>query len=641
MKLEQAPQDVILSDDFEQRDVAIGDIAFILDMFADKVYTHKERAVIRELACNAHDSHVIAGTQDIPFDVHLPTSLEPWFSLRDYGTGLEDHDIENIYGAIGVSTKRDSNEVIGCFGIGSLSPYSMCDSFTVKSYLNGTVRTYQCMRDSQRKPKVIPLGVEPTDEPNGLEVKLTVEGKVSTFEREAEQVFLFWEGTLPNINNKHVVEKCEYQRSQYVFKGDDFGLSSEWGENVAIMGNIAYEIPYELDEFRCKGYLKFELGELEFDTARESLSMTDKVKETIKAKFKSVKAKLKDIAMEQLEDMATPYSKAMLAESLDKGKLGQWIGRDELNSYMLPNPKKDVVFWSSRHRGCDKSSTQYVRTNHDGKVEYFIHKDRMTSRIRQWMTDKNSGHVMYIFDSIEQAQECNIPLDLIQDLDDLPKVQRHYNSNGVKQCKTLLFDAGVYKYASDKDHWDEHSLEIDGSEIVYVEVNRNKPVERSCYYTSSNNQLKSTISTAKDHGIDIKLVGLKTAFLNTAAFRKGNFIHIDDYLKREYAKIAPKTFFEYEPNDLSKFKIINEYIDNGDVRDIIQLADNCKNDGIAKVCKRLNIQINMTKDTMLQDLMDEFNDRYQMLKFVSSWEISNNAKTVASYIGGHVRNENN
>ncbi len=110
MKLEQAPQDVILSDDFEQRDVAIGDIAFILDMFADKVYTHKERAVIRELACNAHDSHVIAGTQDIPFDVHLPTSLEPWFSLRDYGTGLEDHDIENIYGAIGVSTKRDSNE---------------------------------------------------------------------------------------------------------------------------------------------------------------------------------------------------------------------------------------------------------------------------------------------------------------------------------------------------------------------------------------------------------------------------------------------------------------------------------------------------------------------------------------------------
>ena len=70
----------MLPESFEQRDVAIGDIAFILDMFADKVYSNKERAVIRELACNAHDSHVMVNA-DAPFDVHLPTQLEPWFSL--------------------------------------------------------------------------------------------------------------------------------------------------------------------------------------------------------------------------------------------------------------------------------------------------------------------------------------------------------------------------------------------------------------------------------------------------------------------------------------------------------------------------------------------------------------------------------
>ena len=76
MKLETQPQDVILGDDFEQRDVAIGDIAFILDMFADKVYSNKERAVIRELACNAHDSHVMAGTEDTPFDRDWETYRE-------------------------------------------------------------------------------------------------------------------------------------------------------------------------------------------------------------------------------------------------------------------------------------------------------------------------------------------------------------------------------------------------------------------------------------------------------------------------------------------------------------------------------------------------------------------------------------
>ena len=122
MKLAQAPQDVQIGGSFETSQFAVGDINFIVDMFADKVYTKKERAVIRELACNAHDSHVMAGTTDVPFDVHLPTQLESWFSIRDYGTGLSDRDIRNVFSGIGISTKRDSNEVIGCFGIGSLSP---------------------------------------------------------------------------------------------------------------------------------------------------------------------------------------------------------------------------------------------------------------------------------------------------------------------------------------------------------------------------------------------------------------------------------------------------------------------------------------------------------------------------------------
>jgi hypothetical protein len=46
MKLESVPQDVAINGDFETTDFEIGDISFIVDMFADKVYSHKERAVI-------------------------------------------------------------------------------------------------------------------------------------------------------------------------------------------------------------------------------------------------------------------------------------------------------------------------------------------------------------------------------------------------------------------------------------------------------------------------------------------------------------------------------------------------------------------------------------------------------------------
>ena len=634
MKLESAPQDVTFHGDFEQRDVAIGDVAFILDMFADKVYSNKERAVIRELACNAHDSHVMAGTTDVPFDVHLPTQLEPWFSLRDYGTGLPDDDIANIYGAIGVSTKRDSNEVIGCFGIGSLSPYSMCDSFTVKSYLDGMVRTYQCMRDEKRQPKVIPLGSAPTDEPNGLEVKLTVNGKVSEFEEEAGHVFMFWEGTLPKINNQHVVRKCQEMRDKYVFKGDDFGLTPSWGSMYALMGNIAYKIPNQLDEFDVDGYLKFDLGELEFDTARENLSMTDKTKAALKAKFASVKDKLTEIAIEQIEEMTTPFRKAALAETLGKGQLGRFVGRKNLDCYALPEPAESVTYWQSKYRGSEKYNTHSISAT--GDIKYYLHKDRMQTRIRSYLKDMSSGFTMYIFKNLAQAQECNIPVDMLEDLDDLPKVQR-VSSGTVSKCKTLRFLAKNGWGYNDADHWDETEIEIDGSEIVYVEVNRNKPVFNSLQWTNSNNQIGSTLKTAKDNIGEINLIGLKTAFLKTAVFRKGNFIHLDDYLRREYAKVAPKTFFKYEGDDLDKLKTINKYIDNDEVREIVELSDSCKNDGIAEICKRLGVTVEMTEDTMLQEMMDEWNDRHKMLTFVSDWEIRNNPTIVAEYISGKVK----
>jgi hypothetical protein len=133
------------------------------------------------------------------------------------------------------------------------------------------------------------------------------------------------------------------------------------------------------------------------------------------------------------------------------------------------------------------------------------------------------------------------------------------------------------------------------------------------------------------------VIGLKTAFLKTAAFRKGNFIHLDDYLRREYAKIAPKTYFEYEDGDLNKFKLINKCIDNDEVREIIELADSSKNDEVAGVCNRLGVAVEMTKDTMLQETMDEWNNRHKMLTFVSDWQIRNNPTIVAEYISGKVK----
>ena len=624
MKLDTAPQDVTVHGNFETSEFAVGDVAFIVDMFADKVYSHKERAIIRELSCNAHDSHVMAGTTDIPFKVHLPTPLEAWFSIRDYGTGLSDHEIRTIFAGIGISTKRESNEMIGCFGIGSLSPYALTDSFTVKSYMDGVCSTYNCYRDENRKPVVALLTEMETDESNGLEVSLTIEDRASAFEDEAEYVYRFWEGTLPDINNKYVIEACESQRDEYKFKGDDFGLSNGYGNMFAIMGNIAYKIPDEIPIFNgVRGYLKFELGELEFDTARENLSMTDKVKQVIENKVRSVKEKLAEIAIQQIEDEPTPFRRAMLVNSLEGGRLGTYI-KGDLKKYYLPEPKEPIAYWTRHWSSTDKGRSNSVPVGDN--IEYYEYKDRMTTRIRNYIKDHNKLTMVIL--SPGQADECKIDRDVIKDLDDLPKTSRSNGGQG-STLKTFSYDMGVSRYACKKDYWDEAVLELDGDEIVYIEISRWEAVN-GC----SNRSIKCMIEDLYTCGIGVKVYGLKSAFTKTKAFKDGNFIEIHDFLHRELKRIAPASISEYRADQYSEIKTMCEVITSPELAEWQEMTAT-KESAIEKICKKHSVE--MEKDTFLQDWQDEFFEKYPMLDFVSSWEISKNSGKVAHYINGEVK----
>ena len=108
--------------------------AKIIDIVINKMYTNKPGAVIRELGANAWDAHCEKGNPEIPFEIALPTWLDKTFSIRDYGCGIPHENFENIYTNIGGSTKDDNDDFIGGFGLGSKTPFTMVDSFTVEKY---------------------------------------------------------------------------------------------------------------------------------------------------------------------------------------------------------------------------------------------------------------------------------------------------------------------------------------------------------------------------------------------------------------------------------------------------------------------------------------------------------------------------
>jgi len=94
------------------------------------LYSNKEKAIIRELSCNAYDANIDAGNKRIPIKVHLPNTLECFFSVKDNGTGLSPDEMTQIYTQYGNSTKTDRNDQIGALGLGSKSPFSYTSSFT-------------------------------------------------------------------------------------------------------------------------------------------------------------------------------------------------------------------------------------------------------------------------------------------------------------------------------------------------------------------------------------------------------------------------------------------------------------------------------------------------------------------------------
>ena len=96
MILNETKKDVTVSGDFEQTQFKLKADPKAFNILSDKIYTHKVRAVIREISTNAVDAHIEAGNTE-KFDVHLPTAIESWFSVRDYGTGLSHEDCMSIY----------------------------------------------------------------------------------------------------------------------------------------------------------------------------------------------------------------------------------------------------------------------------------------------------------------------------------------------------------------------------------------------------------------------------------------------------------------------------------------------------------------------------------------------------------------
>lgn len=291
----------------DKKEFTIKASAKAFDVIINAMYTHKVRAVIRELSTNAYDSHIEAGTTK-PFDVKLPTRLDTEFYIRDYGIGMTEEKVYTLYTVLFDSDKSDNNDLVGCLGIGSKAPFSYCKQFTVKTYVDGEAKLYSVFLDETGTPCISKVGEGPTNEENGVKVSLSVSPyDISEFVNEASDVFRWFEQK-PNfigVQPTFPQEKC-------FLKDNNWEITD--GTNYLVMGNVCYKLE---DKYEKLGELnkvldigltiRADIGDVDISPSRERLQNTTKTILYLKRTLEDLKKNLTKATQEKINSIDSLY----------------------------------------------------------------------------------------------------------------------------------------------------------------------------------------------------------------------------------------------------------------------------------------------------------------------------------------------
>lgn len=507
MKLNTQKRNVLTGSVKESTEFTINLDAAAYKILSDGIYSDKVLAVIRELSCNAYDSHIQAGKENIPFEVTLPSALNPQFIVKDFGVGLSHKDIMSLYTTYFGSNKRDTNTVVGAFGVGSKSPFAYTDTFTVQSTFDGVTRTYVAMLGEKGIPNINLLDTTETGLGNGMEVSIAVQQKdFIEFREKAEKIYK-WFSPLPKIKG---AKGLNLDRPKMIIGGTGWRFVKNDHSyyrnrnNYAIQGVVAYNLSLEtagvskniISAFEgMELELEFKIGELDVATSREELSYTA---HTCKSIVKRLTLLMKELDVEIKKDFdkcTTMWEMVLKFRELDLDSSYHGLGRYIHN---IPN-----FFINLNGKKITKFRIKYNKENGDPKLTYYqshrtkgsILSGNMNSitpaKTEVFVCDIKTGWVSSINDYLEKTNNVDniILLDSDNNLQSVigrlgnPPVRymseiyvavprKPRNKKGTVYSKDIMFHTVDIHMTNRGDHnvgWKASKFApVDGQEILYV-----------------------------------------------------------------------------------------------------------------------------------------------------------------------------
>lgn len=333
------------------------------EILSSTIYKDKIRAIVRELSCNAADSHIMAGSTK-PFQVYLPTDLSPQFTVRDFGTGMTPEQIESLYSTYFESTKENTNDQTGALGIGSKSPFAYVDSFTVVSIIDGKKYTYLCYKGSDGAPAVSQVSSRESDEETGVSVSMAVKPEhfqafrnaalsaLSAFEIKPE--VKGWNFDFINISGDEIVEGVRIINNSEISK-----LTVNRSDVIVIQGNVAYPVNHDsvnlktikscvLNPYNTYIIIDMPIGTVDFAPSREEIDYTQRTISNINNKIDEIEKVLEQKVLDEFNDIKTRFEMNSKVDELSNDKFKSWMvnyssNKIVINQYSLACKRLNTV----------------------------------------------------------------------------------------------------------------------------------------------------------------------------------------------------------------------------------------------------------------------------------------------------------
>lgn len=453
-------------------------INHLVTILSSNLYSQPEASFIRETVSNAWDSHIEAGTTDTPIIIVIDDDR---IRIRDFGIGLSPKRFEEIYCSIGESTKRESNDYIGAFGIGRFAALACTDTVFITSYYEGTVYYYVMLKNNNNI-EISLVRKDPTAEKNGVEVSINID-KAYDYISALKQLIFF-----PNVfieNNTCYTYKLGTCGDFDTFKAVD----SELEHNI-LLGHVLY--PYTAKEANTSKKLsilakagiaiKFDIGEINVTPNRESIISTSKTDKLIADRADLVYDTIFDMVInrikkdctsliEYIKDGKRTYYYYPLTDTISK----QYYDNPHItfyddsilarcisykgDFYTLTDARKiEYLLSTCVHSFIKRESgrCKFVPTSTSilNKKIYTIDRERVPAYVKSYLKDEVKDFVLLkhitkedIKNRVQEALAANycnfstLPTQIIEDA-----IEETYNSLNVIHCN----DAEVIKYKTTK-----------------------------------------------------------------------------------------------------------------------------------------------------------------------------------------------